>query len=167
MVEEGTMAMATSKALRDEVAWLLKGGHAHVGFKKAVARMPEAVQGKKPGGAPYSPWQQLEHLRISQRDILEYIRNPKYVSPAWPADYWPVAAPPNREAWGKSVRAFEADLRALEAMAEDPVTDLFARVPSDPDGPTTLHELLLVADHNAYHLGQLIVLRRMLGAWED
>lgn len=159
--------MPTVKALHDEVVWLLKGGHAHVGFKRAVAKMPEALQGKKPRGAPYTPWQQLEHLRLSQRDILEYIRNPKHVSPAWPEGYWPAPAPPNGEAWAKSVRAFDADLRALEAMAEDPSTDLLARVPADPDGPTILHELLLVADHNAYHLGQIIVLRRMLGAWDD
>jgi hypothetical protein len=159
--------MPTVKALRDEVVWLLKGGHAHVGFKKAVAKMPEDLQGRKPRGAPYTPWQQLEHLRLSQRDILEYIRNPKHVSPAWPEGYWPAAAPPNGEAWTKSVRAFDTDLRALEAMAEDPSTDLLARVPADPDGPTILHEILLVADHNAYHLGQIIVLRRMLGAWED
>ncbi len=159
--------MATSKALRDEVIWLLRGGHAHVGFQKAVADLPEAVQGKKPRGAPYSPWQQLEHLRISQWDILEYIRNPKYVSPKWPEDYWPAAAPSARGAWAKSVRAFEADLRALERMAAHPSTDLLERVPADPKGPTILHELLLVADHNAYHLGQLIVLRRALGAWKD
>jgi hypothetical protein len=161
------MVMATSKALRDEVVWLLRGGHAHVGFKKAVARMPEALQGKKPRGAPYTPWQQLGHLRISQWDILEYIRNPTHVSPAWPAGYWPAPAPPNRGAWAKSVRAFEADLRALEKMAADSSTDLLAKVPADPDGPSMLRELLLVADHNAYHLGQIIVLRRMLGAWED
>ncbi len=159
--------MATSKALRDEVIWLLRGGHAHVGFKKAVADMPEALQGKKPAGAPYSPWQQLEHLRISQWDILEYIRNPKYVSPKWPEDYWTAAAPSARGAWTKSARAFEADLRALERMAANPSTDLLAPVPADPKGPTILHELLLLADHNAYHLGQLIVLRRTLGAWKD
>lgn len=158
--------MATGKALRDEVVWLLRGGHAHVGFKKAVARMPAALQGKKPRGAPYTPWQQLEHLRISQWDILEYIRNPTHVSPAWPADYWPAPAPPHSGAWAKSVRGFEADLRTLEKMAHAS-TDLLARVPADPDGPSILHELLLVADHNAYHLGQIIVLRRILGAWED
>lgn len=159
--------MATSKALRDEVIWLLRGGNAHVGFKKAVANMPEALQGKKPTGAPYSPWQQLEHLRICQWDILEYMRNPKYVSLQWPQDYWPAVAPSARGAWTKSVRAFEADLRAAERMAANPSTDLLARVPADPKGPTILHELLLIADHNAYHLGQLIVLRRALGAWRD
>ena len=159
--------MPSNKALRNEVVWLLRGGHAHVGFKKAVGGMPGTLRGKKPRGAPYTPWQQLEHLRICQRDILEYIRNPKHVSPAWPAEYWPAAEPPAREAWAKSARAFEADLNALIRMAEDPAKDLLARVPADPNGPTILHELLLVADHNAYHLGQLIVLRRMLDAWED
>ncbi len=159
--------MVTSKALRDEVIWLLRGGRAHVGFKRAVADLPDALQGKKPRGAPYSPWQQLEHLRISQWDILEYIRNPKHVSPTWPDGYWPAAVPSARDAWAKSVRGFETDLRALERMAANPSTDLLARVPADPKGPTILHEMLLVADHNAYHLGQLIVLRRALGAWSD
>ncbi|HLW59501.1 MAG TPA: DinB family protein [bacterium] len=159
--------MASQAALREEVVWLLRGGHAHVGFKKAFAKMPEGLQGKKPRGAPYSPWQQLEHLRICQWDILEYIRNPDHVSPPWPGGYWPAAAPPARGSWAKSVRGFEADLKTLEAMAAAPATDLLARVPADPDGPTLLHELLLVADHNAYHLGQLLVLRRLLGAWED
>ena len=159
--------MPTNKALRDEVVWLLRGGHAHVGFKKAVAGMPGTLQGRKPRGAPYTPWQQLDHLRICQWDILEYIRNPKHVSPAWPAEYWPAPEPPAREAWAKSARAFEAGLKALMKMAKDPSKDLLARVPADPNGPTILHEMLLVADHNAYHLGQLIVLRRMLGAWED
>lgn len=159
--------MATSKALRDEVIWLLGGGQAHVGFKRAVADLPAALQGKKPRGAPYSPWQQLEHLRIAQWDILEYIRNPKHVSPTWPEGYWPAAVPPAKDAWAKCVRAFEKDLRALERMAANPSTDLLARVPADPKGPTILHEMLLVADHNAYHLGQVIVLRRALGAWSD
>src|SRR5712691_8207325 len=159
--------MMSDATLRDEVLWLLRGGHAHVGFKHAVSNMPEALRGKKPRGLPYSPWQQLEHLRICQRDILEYIRNPKYVSPEWPADYWPAAAPPTTGAWDKSARAFQADLKALEKLPADPATDLLTKVPTDPEGPTILHELLLVADHNVYHLGQLIVLRRLLGAWED
>lgn len=159
--------MLNDKALRDDVLWLLRGGRAHVGFQKAVSNLSEALRGKKPRGLPYSPWQQVEHMRICQRDILEYIRNPKHVSPEWPAGYWPAPAPPSRDAWKKSILAFEADLKTLEKMATDPSTDLLARVPADPDGPTILHELLLVADHNAYHLGQLIVLRRALAAWED
>jgi hypothetical protein len=129
--------------------------------------MPPGLQGKRPRGAPYTPWQQLEHLRICQWDILEYIRNPDHVSPEWPEGYWPAPSPPGRTAWARSVRGFDADRRALVEMARDPGTDLLARVPADPDGPTVLHELLLVVDHNAYHLGQLIVLRRLLGAWPE
>lgn len=154
-------------ALREEVLWLLRGGHAHVGFKEAVRGLPAVQQGKKPRGMPYTPWQQLEHMRIAQRDILEYIRNPRHVSPKWPEGYWPGAAPPTAEAWDRSVRGFQADLKALLDLVADPATDLLAKVPHDPKGPTILHEVLLVADHNAYHLGQLIVLRRVLGAWKD
>jgi len=158
--------MATQDALREDVLWLLSGGRAHVEFQRAVADLPEAVRGRKPRGAPYTPWQQVDHMRITQWDILEYIRNPKHVSPEWPEGYWPEAAPA-KGAWDKSVRAFQADLRALKALVSDPATDLFAKVPYDPKGPTILHEVLLVADHTAYHLGQLIVLRRMLGVWKD
>jgi hypothetical protein len=160
--------MPDDKALREAVLTLLGGGRAHVSFEKAVANLPENLRGKKPRGAPYTPWQQLEHMRICQWDILEYIRNPQHVSPEWPAGYWPrEAAPPARNAWAKSVKAFLADRQALLDLAADRSTDLLARVPADPEGPTILHELLLVADHNAYHLGQLIVLRRLLGAWRD
>ena len=159
--------MLTSKELRDDIIWLLNGGRAHVGFKRAVSNLPEALRGKKPSKFPYSPWQQLEHMRICQWDILEYIRNPQYESPKWPSGYWPAAVPPSRNAWSKCIRAFEADLKELEAMAADPSTDLLARIPADPSGPTILHELLLVADHNAYHLGQLVALRRALGTWQD
>jgi uncharacterized damage-inducible protein DinB len=155
------------KTLRDDVLLLLRGGNAHVSFEKAVADLPEELRGKKPRRVPYTPWQQLEHMRIAQWDILEYIRNPQHVSPEWPEGYWSGEAPPARTAWVKSVKAFQADRQALVDMAADPSTDLLARVPADPDGPTILHELLLVADHNTYHLGQLIVLRRLLGAWQE
>jgi len=153
-------------ALREDVLWLVSGGRAHVGFQRAVADLPEALRGKRPRGAPYTPWQQLEHMRICQWDILEYIRTPGHKSPDWPEGYWPGPVPA-KGAWDKSVRAFQADLRALKALVSNPATDLLAKVPHDPKGPTILHEVLLVADHNAYHLGQLIVLRRMLGAWKD
>ncbi len=160
--------MPDDKALREAVLTLLRGGRAHVSFEKAVANLPEDLRGKKARGAPYTPWQQLEHMRIAQWDILEYIRNPQHVSPEWPEGYWSgEAAPPARNAWTKSVKAFRADCQALENLATDPSTDLLARVPHDPEGPTILHEMLLVADHNAYHLGQLIVLRRLLGAWRE
>lgn len=157
-----------NQALREALLILLRGGRAHVSFDKAVANLPAALRAKKPRGAPYTAWQQLEHMRICQWDILEYIRNPQHVSPEWPAGYWPpAAAPPTRTAWAQSVQAFRADLRALQELAADPATDLLAQIPHDPEGPTILHELLLVADHNAYHLGQLVVLRRLLGAWRE
>jgi hypothetical protein len=159
--------MSDDNALREDVLLLLRGGRAHVNFEKAVANLPEALRGKKPRGLPYTPWQQLEHMRIAQWDILEYIRNPQHISPEWPTGYWPGEAPPSRTAWAKSVKAFLADRQALLDMAADPSTDLLARVPADPEGPTILHELLLVADHDAYHLGQLIILRRLLGAWRE
>ena len=159
--------MDTNSALRDHLRRLLDWHDAHVDFDTAVADMPPDRAGVRPDGLPYSAWELLEHMRLAQRDILEYIRTPQHVSPEWPAGYWPLPVPPTKTAWDRSVRGFQADLKTLADMAGDPATDLLSRVPHDPDGPTILHELLLVADHNAYHLGQLIVLRRILGAWED
>ena len=159
--------VSDDKGLRDDVLHLLRGGNAHVNFERAVASFPRDLRGKKPRGLPYTPWQQLEHMRIAQWDILEYIRNPQHTSPEWPAGYWPEEAPPAQNSWAKSVKNFQADRQALLEMAADPATDLLSRVPADPKGPTMLHELLLVADHNAYHLGQLVVLGRLLGAWRE
>ncbi len=160
--------MANDQVLRDDVSVLLRGGRAHVSFERAIAGWPEDLRGKKPRGAPYSPWQQLEHMRITQWDILEYIRNPHHTSPPWPDGYWPTEAVPARGAWSKSVKAFQADRQALLDLVANPANDPMARVPpGDPEGVTMLHELLLAADHNAYHLGQLVVLRRLLGAWRE
>jgi hypothetical protein len=159
--------MPTEKALREEVRLLLQGGRAHVSVEKAVASLPEDLRGKKTRGVPYTSWQQLEHMRIAQWDILEYIRNPQHVSPKWPDGYWPAQAAPSRTEWAKSLKAFQADRRALLDLAADPSTDLLARVPHDASGPTILQELLLVADHTAYHVGQLVLLRRLLGAWKE
>jgi uncharacterized damage-inducible protein DinB len=160
--------MSNDTALREDVLVLLRGGRAHVGFEKAVANLPEDLRGKKPRGAPYSPWQQLEHMRICQWDILEYIRDPQHVSPEWPQGYWPKDASPGRGAWAKTVKAFQADRQALVDLAANPSTNLLTRIPpGDPEGVTILHELLLVADHNAYHLGQIVILRRLLGAWGE
>lgn len=158
---------ARDTKLRQDVSQLLGGRGAHVTFENAVAAMPFALQGTKPPGAPYSPWQQLEHLRLAQRDIFDYVTDPHYVERNWPDDYWPTEMPPTQESWDDTVRAFEADRKAWIKLVTDPATDLLARVPHDPKGPTILHEALLVADHNAYHLGQLIVLRRGLGAWTE
>jgi hypothetical protein len=144
---------------------LLKEGHAHATFEQAVKGLPVELQGKVPKGAEHSPWQLLEHLRIAQSDILEFSRDAKHQSPKWPEGYWPKEkAPADEKAWDKSVRAFKKDLKEMCALVEDPKTDLFAKIPHG-DGQTILREALLTADHNAYHVGQLVLVRKMLGAW--
>jgi len=156
---------AQDHSLREHLAYLLAGGGAHVHFDQAVARLPASLRGVKPSGAPYTAWQILEHMRIAQWDILEFSRNAAHVSPKWPDGYWPESgAPPRARAWSQSVRAFQADLEAMIALVENPATDLFARIPHG-DGQTVLREALLVADHNAYHLGQLVLLRKLLKSW--
>jgi len=151
--------------LRDHLVKLLRGGGAHVDFEKAVKGLPVDVRGKRPKGVEHSPWEILEHMRIAQWDILDFSRNPNYQSMKWPDDYWPkTAKPPGAKAWSKSVRAFREDLEAMCALVNDPEIDLDARIPHG-DGQTILREALLIADHNAYHLGELVLVRRMLGAW--
>lgn len=153
------------KALRQHLLDLLRGRGAHVDFQTAVADWPAELRGVKPEGLPYTAWRLLEHLRIAQWDILEFSRNPRHVSPEFPEGYWPTGeAPPDEAAWDKSIQAFRADLKAMEKLVSDPKTDLFARIPHG-QGQTFLREALLVADHNAYHLGQLVTLRRLLGTW--
>jgi len=157
--------MANDKALREHLVYVLKGDGAHLDFDATVKNMPANLQGKRPKGGAHSPWEILEHLRIAQSDILEFSRNPKHVSPEFPSGYWPkTPAPPDEKAWDKSVKAFRADLKAMSDLVTNEATDLFAPIPHG-DGKTILREALLVADHNAYHLGQLVVVRRLLGAW--
>jgi hypothetical protein len=159
--------MDRDQALRDHVLYLLRGGGAHLDFKAAFANLPPELRGAKAGGVPHTPWRLLEHMRLAQWDILEFSRNPKHVSPPFPEGYWPRGdAPPDDAAWDRSVEAFRADLGAMQDLVADPRTDLFARIPNG-EGQTVLREALLVADHNAYHLGQLVVVRRLLGAWAD
>jgi DinB superfamily len=154
-----------SKELRDHIIYLLNGGGAHAGFDDAVKNVPEELHGVKPDGLPHTAWMLLEHLRLGQWDILEFCRNSRYEAPEWPRDYWPkMEAPPSAAAWNKSVRQFRKDLQAMQELVANPKTDLFARIPWG-DGQTILREALLVADHNAYHIGQLIDVRRVLGAW--
>jgi hypothetical protein len=156
--------MNQDAALRKQLVTLLKSGEAHAEFEEAVNKFPEELRGKRPGGSPHSPWQLLEHMRIAQWDILEFTRNPKHQSPEFPEGYWPAAPePPDAKAWDQSVKAFLADRHALSDLVADESTDLFARIPHG-DGQTLLREALLTADHNAYHLGQLLLLRRALGA---
>ncbi len=134
-------------------------------FDTAIARFPAALRGARSAGAPHTAWQLLEHLRIAQWDILEFSRNPAHVSPKFPDGYWPrTDSPPSARAWNQSVRAFQADLRAMIRLVSNPKTDLFARIPHG-DGQTILREALLVADHNAYHIGQVVLLRKLLDAW--
>ena len=159
------MADRSDAALREHVVNLLTGGHAHATFEQAVKGLPAELRGKVAKGAEHSPWQLLEHLRLAQWDILDFSRNPKYQALKWPDDYWPKEkAPADEKAWDKSVRAFKKDLKAMVALVEDEKTDLFAKIPHG-DGQTILREALLVADHNAYHVGQLVLVRRQLGAW--
>lgn len=155
------------QTLRKHLLDLLGGGGAHAKFDDAIADFPPQLRGVKPTGLPHSAWMLLEHLRIAQWDILEFSRNSKHVSPKWPEGYWPKKnAPPDEHAWGESVEQFQADLQAMQDLVADEKTDLFALIPWG-DGQTILREALLVADHNAYHIAQLVDLRRLLGAWND
>jgi hypothetical protein len=161
------MTADQTASLREHLLYLLKGGGAHLDFDKAIAGLPAELRGAKPPGVPHTPWRLLEHLRIAQWDILEFTRNPRHVSPPWLEGYWPAGdAPADVGAWDRSVAAFRADLRAMQDLVADPATDLFTPLPHG-EGQTVLREALLVADHNAYHLGQLVVVRRFLGAWEE
>jgi hypothetical protein len=154
-----------SNALRKHLLYLLGGGGAHVDFDSAITGWPAKLRGSKPKGLPHTAWQLLEHLRIAQWDILDFSRNPKHVSPEWPEGYWPSTdAPPSPAAWNNSVSTFQADLKAMMSLVKSPRRDLFARIPHG-ERQTILREALLVADHNAYHLGELVYLRRALGAW--
>lgn len=152
-------------ALREHVVYLLKGGGAHVHFMDAVEGFPEAKRGTFISGLPHTGWQLLEHSRIAQWDILEFSRNAKHVSPGFPEGYWPkTPGPPDASAWDKSVEAFRRDLEEIISLVNNPKTDLYAKIPHG-DGQTILREALVLADHNAYHLGQLVDLRRALGEW--
>ena len=151
-------------ALREQLLYLLRGGGAHAHFDEVVKDFPADSMNRKIEGVPYTPWQVLEHMRIAQRDILEFSRDAAHVSPDWPEGYWPdPALEADAGAWRESVEAFRADLRAMEELIADPATDLHAPVPHGT-GQTILREALLVADHNSYHLGVLVVLKRAAGA---
>ena len=151
--------------LREHLLELLRGGSAHAKFEDVIKGLPAKLRGEKPANFPHSPWMILEHLRIAQWDILEFSRNAKHVSPEWPKGYWPkTEAPPSTAAWDKSVQQFRRDLKAMQALVANPKTDMFAQIPWG-EGQTILREALLVADHNAYHLGELVLLRRLVGAW--
>lgn len=153
------------EALRSHLARMLGWGDAHATFEKAVEGISPEARGSLPQGSPHSAWQLLEHLRLTQLDILEFCRNPDYQEPRWPEDYWPNSPePPDHQAWDGSVVSYLRDRDESIRLAQDPQVDLFAAIPHGT-GQTYLRELLLVADHNAYHLGALVLLRRLLGVW--
>jgi hypothetical protein len=158
--------MDSIQSLRKELDRLLAGKGAHADFDAAAADFPAKLRGVKPEGAPHTAWELLEHLRIAQSDMLEFSRDPKHVSPAWPAGYWPKnAAPGNAKEWERSVKAVRRDLAAMRKLVSDPKADLFTPF-EHGDGQTLLREAMQMADHNAYHVGELIFLRRLLGAWK-
>lgn len=156
--------MENDRSLRDHLLTLLDSDHAHLKFDDAVKDFPSELRGRRPAGGPHSPWELLEHLRITQWDILEFTRDASHVSPEFPAGYWPATeAPPSDTAWDESIKSFRNDRRALAQIVADASIDLHQRIPHG-SGQTVLREILLTADHNAYHLGQLVTVRRILGA---
>ena len=158
--------MTSDAPYRELLARFLAWEDAHVGLDAAVAGLPPALRATHPAGLPYSAWQLLEHLRRAQHDILEFCRNPQYQELKWPADYWPAnAAPPSESAWDESIAAFRHDREALQQLAADTRLDLTTGIPHGT-GQTYLRELVLAADHAAYHIGQLVLVRRLLGAWD-
>jgi hypothetical protein len=156
----------SDQILRDHLLELLRGGSAHLKFDEALEGLPADLRGTKHQELPHTAWQLLEHLRITQWDILDFSRNPDYDHIKWPDDYWPkTAAPPDEAAWDRSVEQFRQDLKAMQDLVADPKTDLYAKI-AWGDGQTILREAMLVADYNAYHVGQIVSLRQALGAWQ-
>ena len=159
--------MAESDVLREQLARILDWEEAHVGFDKAVAGIPPEKRGARAAGFDHSPWQLLEHLRLAQEDILDFCVNPKYEHRMqWPDDYWPEdPAPPSAQAWTDSVAAYTRSREAMQRVARE-TKDLTATVPTGKGRQTYLRAILLSADHAAYHVGQIIAVRRALGVWK-
>jgi len=155
------------KSLRDHLESLLQEEHAHPLFDRAVDDLPAPLRGRRPENFPHSTWELVEHIRISQWDILEYVLDPKHLSPDWPSGYWPAsAAPPDDAAWENSINAVRADAARFVDLIKDESNDLLAPV-SFANNATFLRQILMNADHNAYHLGQIVTVRRLLGAWKS
>jgi len=157
--------MDMDTAVREQLQELLQGGDAHMAFDEAVAKFPREHMNTKPPNIPFTPWHLLEHIRLAQWDILEFIRNPQYISPTWPEGYWPVEdAQADEHAWEKTLASFRADLQSLQEMVADPAVNLFEPIPHG-NGQNILREILVVADHNAYHIGEFATLREVMGTW--
>jgi hypothetical protein len=151
--------------IRKEVVFQLEGGHAHASFDDALGNFPSEKRGVAPEGLPHSAWQQLEHIRIAQADMLEFCTNPNYKELTWPDDYWPKSSePPNDSAWDSSIQQYKSDLKKFMALISDPKKDLTAAFPWGT-GQTLFHEACLIIDHTSYHLGEIVFLRRLLKAW--
>ena len=157
--------MTAAAALREQLSSILSWKDAHAGFDKAVDGLPPHLRGVRVKGFPHSAWELLEHLRLAQFDILDFSRNANYHELKWPDDYWPKSPePPTETAWDESLAAFRKDRAEMQALAADESIDLFAKIPHG-GGQTILREILLTADHNAYHVGQIVMLRQLLDAW--
>jgi hypothetical protein len=157
--------MGSEQIIREQLLALLKGGHAHMTFDAAVADFPLDAINRKPPNVPYSPWHLLEHIRLAQWDILEFIRNPAHISPDWPAGYWPLPdAQADAAQWQQTIAAFRADLKSLEELVADPGTDLFAPLPQGLPY-TIFREIMVVASHNSYHIGEFAILRQVMNTW--
>lgn len=155
------------QSLRQELLAFLKGGHAHATLDNAIKDFPAALYAKKPNGTPHNAWQQLEHIRLTLHDLLNFCTHRDYSAPEWPKGYWPSRdAPASPDAWDASVKALRKDLNAFEKMLKDPEVDLYAKI-AWGDGQTILREILLAIDHTGYHIGQIVMLRKQFGAWKD
>ena len=158
--------MTADQILREQLLALLRGGQAYMPFDQAVADFPTEHFNTRPPNVTYTFWHLLEHLRIAQYDILDYVRNPDYTTPNWPADYWPAPdAITDAAGWQATLDAFRADRLALEAIIQAPETDLTAPLPHAPQH-NILREILVVAEHNAYHTGEFAILRQVMGFWK-
>lgn len=159
--------MDDDKLVREQLLALLRGGNAHMSFDQAVADFPAEAYNRRPPNTPYTPWQILEHIRITQWDILEFIRDPEHESPSWPDGYWPAPEDEaDQDQWEETIASFRTDLHDLQAIVSDPETNLYAPMPQG-DRYTVLREILVVSDHNAYHIGEFAVLRQVMGTWTE
>ncbi len=157
--------MSQDAALRQQLVRLLDWGDAHMTLDEAVADFPSEYMNVRPPNVPYTPWHLLEHIRIAQWDILDFCRNPNYQEMEWPKEYWPARDEKADQAkWDETLRQFQSDQEELKRLATDPSVDLYARIPHG-QGQTILREILLVADHNAYHIGEFAILRQIMGSW--
>jgi hypothetical protein len=162
------VAQTDDSALRQHLVALLKGGHAHATLADAVAKFPADRIGERPEGLPYSAWQLVEHIRITLHDLLEFATNSEYVELEWPSAYWPKNPTPGKdESWDATLKAIQADMRSFEALIHSPDSNLYSSIPWGKNGETLLREVLLAADHTSYHVGELVLLRRLLGIWKS